>query len=369
LPVHGVSRNLAHGGSVGAVDCINPRLTRGSGWRVPHRAVVRAVRSFGADLELARASWPTDAMWRLTGMIAAVAVAGCAGSAAVDEMGKNVTWFCEAGILAFPLPIIPAPYCDAGYYCPYIQPGNNLTYPQICPPTIPCQLQRLGSQYCDAQGVFEPILCPPGMYCPNFTTQYICPAGHYCMRGSSQPSACPALARCPVGSANKKDFTGLAITFIVDGILVIAFLYLRFIYEPALHRSRAQARRRNKAGSIAGTGLGDTGFYDAPGDEEAAAYAAVGATPLPAAVITATVTTPTRANGFHGSGAAPLGGTPRGSAAEITSNAKEALEAGFRRCNANLRLDLRFDDLSYTLAPPVSKTILSGVSGYIKPGR
>lgn len=311
------------------------------------------------------------------------------------EVRKNVTWFCEAGFLAFPLPIINAPYCDPGYYCPNIVDGINLTYPQICPPTIPCQLERLGSSYCEAQGVFEPIMCLPGYFCPNFTTMVPCPAGSYCMRGSYEPKPCPLLATCPAGSANKKDYTGLAIMLCLDAALVLAYLTVRFCYEPRVYAARVAERKRAKAAgllmaapldgsAVSAAAIGDSPFYHLAPDgtltstpraekpagttvlSPIAASAASGAAAVVAAAIDGAGTAAT--NGGTGDYETDHDAVP-GDVGSAPGNSKDVLEAGFRRCNKNLRLDLRFDNLGFTLPPPLRKTILSGVSGYIKPGR
>ena len=53
----------------------------------------------------------------------------------------------------------------------------------------------------------------------------------------------------------------------------------------------------------------------------------------------------------------------------VQSSATLVLEDGFRRCNASLRLGIDFRGLRLTLPPPLSKTILSSVTGRISPGR
>lgn len=51
--------------------------------------------------------------------------------------------------------------------------------------------------------------------------------------------------------------------------------------------------------------------------------------------------------------------------AQLTEAAVALLSEAFRSCNAGLTLDLEFDSLGLTLPAPLSKTILSGVSGRI----
>ncbi len=53
----------------------------------------------------------------------------------------------------------------------------------------------------------------------------------------------------------------------------------------------------------------------------------------------------------------------------VAGRSKGIVENGFRDCNQGLRLDLSFEGLGLTLPAPVSKTILRGVRGRIRPGR
>jgi len=53
----------------------------------------------------------------------------------------------------------------------------------------------------------------------------------------------------------------------------------------------------------------------------------------------------------------------------VSASAILVLEDGFRRCNAGLRLGIEFLNLRLTLPAPLSKTILSDVTGSIVPGR
>ena len=53
----------------------------------------------------------------------------------------------------------------------------------------------------------------------------------------------------------------------------------------------------------------------------------------------------------------------------VATSATLVLEDGFRRCNAGLRLGIEFLNLRLTLPAPLSKTILSDVTGSIVPGR
>ena len=138
--------------------------------------------------------------------------------------------------------------CDAGYYCPFIVPGCNATYPQFCPPTIDCMKKRLGSSFCEAQGKFEPTLCLPGYYCPDQFTQKPCEAGYFCPRGSVAPTPCPPLSYCPPQTETRRFYGGLLVCVIIDVLFVLAYYVIRYRLEPAAWRARrAQAWRRAQA--------------------------------------------------------------------------------------------------------------------------
>ena len=47
-----------------------------------------------------------------------------------------------------PIPIESVPNCRQGYYCPNIDETNPITWPQVCPPNITCQIKRLEANFC-----------------------------------------------------------------------------------------------------------------------------------------------------------------------------------------------------------------------------
>ena len=51
------------------------------------------------------------------------------------------------------------------------------TLPVYCPPSAECQARRLAGLSCDAQGIYEPIICESGYYCPSYNEKYECPKG------------------------------------------------------------------------------------------------------------------------------------------------------------------------------------------------
>ena len=153
--------------------------------------------------------------------------------------------------------------------------------------------------------MYEPQLCLPGYFCPDPSSMQLCPEGTYCIRGSTSPVDCPPLSHCPAGTELRVFYGGIVLVLLLDLLMAAAFLYTRRVVEPA----RAAAKLR----------------------EVRERYA-------------------------------PREGEAAGTAALALSNA-------FRRCNAGLSLELRFTQLGLTLPPPLSKTILLGVSGRITPGR
>ena len=264
----------------------------------------------------------------------------------LHEMGT-----CYSSPVAIPLGLNIS-NCDPGFYCPLINASDQFTWPQICAPSIDCQVKRLGSSYCDAQGVYEPILCPPGFYCPNQSAMLPCPAGTYCIRGSTAPVDCPLLSKCPPQTELRVFYGALIALLIVDLLLLAAYLYRRYVYEPARAlRMTREAKFRfgqlseDGSGSVGGGGGGDGALLSSQEDGSSAAMYTdlTSAAPEP-------------------SGMPPPYGGP-------STSAKSQLTEAFRRCNAGLTLDLKFRALGLTLPPPVSKCILSGVSGEIRPGR
>jgi hypothetical protein len=69
--------------------------------------------------------------------------------------------------LAVPLPISNTTVCPSGYFCPNSTAANPISVPQICPPTVECQVARLAGNYCEPQGLYEPQLCVAGFFCPS----------------------------------------------------------------------------------------------------------------------------------------------------------------------------------------------------------
>ena len=246
---------------------------------------------------------------------------------------------CYSSPAALPLPL-NITNCSLGFYCPNLQWNDSLTFPQVCPPSVDCSIARLGSRYCQPQGVFEPQLCSPGFYCPDQFTKLPCPAGTYCIRGSSAPLDCPPMSSCPPQTELRVFYGGLVITLLLDLLMLALFLWGRLRLEPA-RTKRARAAIRARYGRRGGGGDG--------------------AAPPPS---------PVAGGGGGGYTALELDGDEPGAPPPPTPRcAKSELNTAFARCNAGMKLRLQFSQLGLTLPPPLRRTILRGVSGEIHPGR
>ena len=111
--------------------------------------------------------------------------------------------------------------------CPSLQ-GPNVTRsnpPQFCPPTIECQITRLQQTLNTCrlpQGVFEPIVCQPGSYCPpGGKIKFSCPPGHFCPIGSHIPTPCSYGAICPGGSQRQIYTMGFTAIIVLDILLLL----------------------------------------------------------------------------------------------------------------------------------------------------
>lgn len=290
----------------------------------------------------------TDAAVRVAHMTLIDDAASSERSSMSAALVGNASWPCLSGMPLWPIPIINAPYCDPGYYCPHIYPNISLSYPSFCFPTMDCAETRMKSQFCEPQGYFEPQLCLPGYYCPNFTMMLPCPAGTYCIRGTSAPAPCPALSYCPDLTNVRRFYGGIVYSIIIDLVMAALYVFVRFYYEPLQSRKRSHESTAKFA-------------RDSSTDLEALVAAGrafeLSASPRKS---------PEVATLEDGSNGVP--DYAEVSAVELVS-AKSVLEDGFRKCNARLKLDLKFENLGLTLPPPMSKTILSGVRGRIRPGR
>lgn len=225
---------------------------------------------------------------------------------------------------------------------PNVTDGCDISFPQFCPPTVECAQQRFAGAFCEPQGAFEPQLCLPGHYCPDQYTMLPCPAGTFCMRGSVATTACPALSYCPAQTEMRRYYGGVLFSFLIDAALVTLFLYIKYRLEPA--RAIARRAKWEQRGEAAADD-GGPGFKL----KDARGFAARGADAEDGAEVYA-----------------PLVDNPG------AASSKSILEEGFKICNAGIRLDIEFDKLTLVVREPSlpdGKTILSQVTGRIRPGR
>ncbi|KAI9335103.1 P-loop containing nucleoside triphosphate hydrolase protein [Obelidium mucronatum] len=200
----------------------------------------------------------------------------------------------------------------------------------MCPVDVPCFSNRsIGFPCKYPQGIFEPMACPHGFYCPDHKTVLLCPEGHYCVTGQFEPTPCEFLSICNVGSIVQRHYGVLLLVGIVDVLLLLVYAILRF---REMKLANSQHLPSPDAKTI------DKDFIVADG-------AQVG-TELVGVV------------------AGQSGGD-----VEIKNNIS-ALTAGFHKGldgRDDLQMNYEFDGLSLTL--PDGKTILQGVSGSINAGR
>lgn len=107
-----------------------------------------------------------------------------------------------------------------------VGPNNTLEFtPEICQPTKDCQLKRLQTLFntCSRpQGIYEPIPCAPGFYCPEGGRQQLhCPVGHYCPLGSYRPWRCNSISACPPDSSRQFPLVGLVAFLIIDVLIIV----------------------------------------------------------------------------------------------------------------------------------------------------
>ncbi|KAJ3127909.1 hypothetical protein HK098_005550 [Nowakowskiella sp. JEL0407] len=130
--------------------------------------------------------------------------------------------------LGVPIPL--AEYrCLPGFYCPYADVNKPESLPVFCPATPECTKLRLLSLGCSAaQGKFEPIVCPPGYYCPDYKTISKCPEGKFCITGSTEPKPCHILSQCPEGTISQTFYGGIVLFVALDVLILVIYLAMRF---------------------------------------------------------------------------------------------------------------------------------------------
>ncbi|KAF5020767.1 hypothetical protein F66182_7195 [Fusarium sp. NRRL 66182] len=139
--------------------------------------------------------------------------------------------------------------CMEGFLC---QNNTINSLPQSCPPIKECTIGRLSGMTCSfqgeniAMGVFEPVVCQAGYYCPleDLGQKKIrCPPGSYCQPGASAPTPCAAGSSCPEGSSYQRYLIPVGVMIIVDVLLLLGMFILMF-------RQRWQRTSKDHAGGL-----------------------------------------------------------------------------------------------------------------------
>ncbi|KAJ3025743.1 UNVERIFIED_CONTAM: hypothetical protein HDU68_006733, partial [Siphonaria sp. JEL0065] len=213
--------------------------------------------------------------------------------------------------------------CLPGFLCPYLDITNPATYPVECAPDGYCFFSRSWGKPCDnPQGLFEPMACPPGFYCPDYKTASPCPAGSYCLSGQIAPTPCEFMSICPAGTIVQRHYGLLLIVLGIDAVLFLIYVIFRF----------REYRRANAGKPLFGRKKDEFVLVDGTKGKDVTRKATLDAN-------------------------------------EIERNIS-ALTAGFHKGlngRDDLQMNYEFDSLGLTL--PDGKTILEGVSGSINAGR
>ncbi|EGY20077.1 uncharacterized protein VDAG_02093 [Verticillium dahliae VdLs.17] len=144
--------------------------------------------------------------------------------------------------------------CGLDHICGYADPlkGQNNTVnslPQYCTPLTICQQARLAGKACEFEGrnigmgVFEPIICQGGYYCPPAQRTTIkCPSGSYCQPGAPSPTPCSTGSYCPKGATSEAVVIPVGIVVIVDLFIGAMLLWV------VLRQRRKNGKRMNFPG-------------------------------------------------------------------------------------------------------------------------
>ncbi|ORY40654.1 hypothetical protein BCR33DRAFT_719203 [Rhizoclosmatium globosum] len=111
--------------------------------------------------------------------------------------------------------------CPRGFFCPYVRENTTNTLPVLCPPTSQCAVDRLFGVRCLPQGLYEPMLCWNGFYCPDPHTMIPCPEGSFCVSGTTTPSKCRIFGSCPTGSTSEVNASLVLLVALIDTLLLV----------------------------------------------------------------------------------------------------------------------------------------------------
>ena len=188
--------------------------------------------------------------------------------------------------------------------------------------------------------------CKSGHYCPDQFQQIVCPPGYRCPAGSTEPIKCAPLSNCPGGGAHQSYWGGLAITVILDVLLILTIIIIKL----------RERKRMNAAAQHA-----------------------------PVTVISE-LDDPVKEKDVEDSAAHQIGVQTVGTSVDNVTDADESPDAplntslllsafnrglGSEKEEARpIRVDFKFEDLGLKLGKKQGgKEILKGVSGEIRSGR
>ncbi|KAJ3413478.1 hypothetical protein HDV05_007923 [Chytridiales sp. JEL 0842] len=204
---------------------LTPQPSRGRPWEVPPYEDVLAKYPF-LNISTPTAVVPppstnaTNSTLPRNSTAAAAAAAakfpglGCFIAPNLPGVGVPLEGYDPAVVEDAPPPsVVASADCNPGYWCPYVDGSVPARKAAICPP--------------QPQGIFEPVPCFAGFYCPTPKEILVCPPGYQCPTGSFQPRKCQFLSSCPAGTIAEQHFGFLAILLAFDLFLVAALIYQR----------------------------------------------------------------------------------------------------------------------------------------------
>ncbi|KAI8616142.1 hypothetical protein BC830DRAFT_223049 [Chytriomyces sp. MP71] len=239
------------------------------------------------------------------------------------------------------------------WYCPYLNQTDPTTLPIYCPPSAGCQEYRLTSLPCSAQGKYEPIVCKPGFYCPDFRTMLPCPEGYYCPTGTVTPHKCTWFSSCPTGSYAQAVYGFFIFMAVLD--FIIAFAVVIFKFRQGHIKLGFLSRGGNGNGADASGGDLLSNIFQGP------SFALEQTARRTMAQVEA-AHRPLNASGIAGAGDVL---SPEQASSQGMQLLVDAFRESFR--NRELRMNFRFDNLALQLK--TGKTILQGVTGEIRSKR
>jgi hypothetical protein len=86
--------------------------------------------------------------------------ATAASAAGLSQYGLKLgEGTCYISLTAIPFQLTTATSCPQHYFCPNVSAENPMSSPDMCPPSLECQIKRLSNIFCEPQGIYEPQVC------------------------------------------------------------------------------------------------------------------------------------------------------------------------------------------------------------------